>query len=61
MTIKELEKDYLKQYPKEESPFNWFIQFDIEELINFVKNRKGRKVLIKENLKTLDGGELYYA
>ena len=60
MNIKKLEADYLKQYPDEENPFNWVIQFGLESLFEFVKLRNGRKVLVKENNKTAGGGFLYY-
>lgn len=55
-----LEKEYLKQYPKEENPFNWFIVFSEEEIIDFMKKREGRKVLLKEDPDALDGGQLIY-
>tara|TARA_R100001440_G_scaffold65769_1_gene86679 strand:- start:340 stop:549 length:210 start_codon:yes stop_codon:yes gene_type:complete len=55
-----LEKEYLKQYPNEESPFNWFIVFSEDEIVNFVKNRKGRKIGLKTEKDVLDGGELIY-
>lgn len=55
-----LEKEYLKQYPNEESPFNWFIVFSEEEIINFVKNRNGRKILLETTPDNLDGGKLIY-
>ena len=55
-----LEKEYLKQYPKEESPFNWFIVFSEDEIVNFVKNRKGRKIGLKTEKDVLDGGQLIY-
>tara|TARA_R110000796_G_scaffold73842_1_gene165855 strand:- start:1471 stop:1659 length:189 start_codon:yes stop_codon:yes gene_type:complete len=56
----ELENDYVKQYPNEENPFFWALQFPIEEIEEFVRNRKGRKVLIEEDPEAMDGGKLIY-
>lgn len=59
--FKTLLTEYLKQYPKEENPINWHALFFEEEIYNFLKNRKGRKIRLKTKKDVLDGGQLYYA
>lgn len=61
--IYELESEYLEQYPNEENPFNWVKIVSISELVNFMRNRDGRKVgLITSTDKEIDddGGQLVY-
>ena len=58
--IEKLEKEYLKQYPNLESPFNWSEQVYILDIFDFVKNRKGRKIGLKTEKEVLGVGELIY-
>lgn len=58
--FKNLLKDYLEQYPNEENPLNWHNIVSEEEIYFFLKNRKGRKILIKTDPEKLDGGQLIY-
>ena len=56
-----LEKEYLEQYPTEESPFQWRFIVNVTEIIEFLENRKGRKVLLSEQIDgALDGQALIY-
>ena len=58
--FKTLLTEYLKQYPNEENPLNWHQIIEPEELYEFLKNRKGRKIGLKTEKDVLDGGELIY-
>lgn len=58
--FKTLLAEYLKQYPKEENPLNWHQLITPEEVYDFLKNRKGRKILLKSDPKKLDSGKLIY-
>jgi hypothetical protein len=60
MDLKEIENDYLKQYPKEESPLTWSAVVSLDEIYNFMLNRKGRKIGLKTEKDVLDGGQLIY-
>ena len=42
--INELEADYLKQYPDAENPIYWHEMIDLEDILNFMINRKGRQI-----------------
>ena len=52
--------DYVKQFPKEENPYNWFMMVPFEEIDDFVRKRNGRKVLLRIDSTKTDSGELYY-
>ena len=53
-------REYLKQYPNEEDPYNWTGYFRYEDIDDFVSKRQGKKVLMKEDLTKTDTGTLYY-
>ena len=58
--FKTLLTEYLKQYPNEENPLNWHQLIEPEELYEFLKNIKGRKILLKSDPKKMDSGRLIY-
>jgi hypothetical protein len=58
--INALEADYLKQYPNAENPVYWHEMVDLEDIINFMINRKGRRIEIEMDPNILDKGVLVY-
>lgn len=55
-----LETEYQNQFPEAENPFDWFAMVPLEKLIDFVAKRKGRKVILTENMDAFDDGVLSY-
>ena len=55
--FKTLLTEYLKQYPNEENPLNWHQLIEPEELYEFLKNRKGQKILLKSDPKKMERGK----
>jgi hypothetical protein len=59
--MKELIEDYLKQYPKDESPLNYSFAFGFEEIEKMLREREGRRIVCISDMDTDDGGTLGYA
>lgn len=58
--FKQLLDEYLKQYPKEENPIFWHSCVNEEQIYEALKNRKGRKIILKTNINVMDSGVLIY-
>ena len=58
--FKQLLDEYLKQYPKEENPIFWHSCISEEQIYKALKNRKGRKIILKTNINVMDSGVLIY-
>jgi hypothetical protein len=58
--LKELEDDYLKQYPNSERPSNSLFDIGIDGIIEGLQNRNGRKIRIVHRRGVCDGGKIVY-
>jgi hypothetical protein len=58
--LKELEDEYLKQYPNSERPSNSLFDIGIDGIILGFQNRNGRKIRIVHRRGVCDGGRIVY-
>jgi hypothetical protein len=58
--VKELEDEYMKQFPNSYNPSKSLFEFGIDGLIEGYKNRNGRKIRIVHKRYTCDGGKIVY-
>jgi hypothetical protein len=58
--LKELEDEYMKQYPNSERPSNSLFDIGIDGIILGLKNRNGRKIRIVHKRDVCDGGKIVY-
>jgi hypothetical protein len=57
---KELEWEYIKQFPNSEKPSNSMYELGVDFLLDGLKNRNGKKIRIVHNRKVCDGGKIVY-
>lgn len=50
--LESLIEEYLKEYPKAENPFNYFETYGLDNLINILEARQGRKIIFIEEEQT---------
>lgn len=60
MTFQELLLDYNNQYPDDESPISYIAIFGEDEIMEFLKNRNGKRIGIVFLDNSDDGGKLVY-
>lgn len=58
--LKELEDEYLKQYPNSERPSNSLFDIGIDGIIEGLQNRNGKKIRIVHRIGVCDGGRIVY-
>lgn len=58
--FEELEREYLKQFPKSEKPSNSMYDLGVDVLLYGLKNRNGKKIRIVHNRRVCDGGKIVY-
>lgn len=58
--FEELEREYLKQFPKSEKPSNSMYELGVDVLLDGLKNRNGKKIRIVHNRRVCDGGKIVY-
>ncbi len=58
--LKELEDEYLKQYPNSERPSNSLFDIGIDGIIDGLQNRKGKKIRIVHRRGVCDGGRIVF-
>ena len=58
--LKELEDEYIKQFPNSENPSKSFETFGLDGLIEGYKNRNGKKIRIVYQKFVCDGGRMVY-
>ena len=60
--LKELEDEYLKQYPNSERPSNSLFDIGIDGIIEGLQNRNGKKIRIvhRRGRGVCDGGRIVY-
>jgi hypothetical protein len=58
--LKEVEDEYLKQYPNSERPSNSLFDIGIDGIILGLQNRNGRKIRIVHRRGICDGGRIVY-
>jgi hypothetical protein len=58
--LKELEDEYLKQYPNSERPSNSLFDIGIDGIILGLQNRNGRKIRIVHRRGICDGVRIVY-
>ena len=58
--LKELEYEYLKQFPNSERPSNSLFDIGIDGIIEGLQNRNGKKIRIVRRRGVCDGGRIVY-
>lgn len=58
--FKELEKEYMKQFPNSEKPSNSMFELGLDTLLEGLKNRNGKKIRIVHKNGVCDGGKIVY-
>lgn len=58
--LKELEDEYMKQFPNSYNPSKSMFEFGIDGLIEGYQNRNGRKIRIVYQKFVCDGGKMVY-
>jgi hypothetical protein len=58
--LKELEDEYMRQFPNSYNPSKSFFEFGLDELIEGYKNRNGKKIRIVYQKFVCDGGRMVY-
>ena len=58
--FKELEKEYMKQFPNFEKPSNSMFELGLDTLLEGLKNRNGKKIRIIHKKGVCDGGKIVY-
>jgi hypothetical protein len=58
--LKELEDEYLKQFPNSVRPSNSLFDIGIDEIIEGLQNRNGKKIRIVHKMGVCDGGKIVY-
>lgn len=58
--LKELEDEYMKQFPNSYNPSKSMFEFGIDGLIEGYQNRNGRKIRIVHRRGVCDGGRIVY-
>ena len=58
--LKELEDEYLKQFPNSERPSNSLFDIGIDGIIEGLQNRNGKKIRIVYKMGVCDGGKIVY-
>ena len=58
--LKELEYEYLKQFPNSERPSNSLFDIGIDGIIEGLQNRNGKKIRIVRRRGVCDGGRIEY-
>lgn len=58
--FEDLERDYMKQFPKSEKPSNSMYELGVDILLEGLKNRNGKKIRIVHKRGVCDGGKIVY-
>lgn len=58
--LKELEDDYMRQFPNSYNPSKSFYTFGLDGLIEGYQNRNGKKIRIVYQKFVCDGGKMVY-
>ena len=58
--LKELEDEYLKQFPNSERPSNSLFDIGIDGITEGLQNRNGKKIRIVRRRGVCDGGRIVY-
>ena len=58
--LKELEDEYMKQFPNSERPSNSLFDIGIDGIIEGLQNRNGKKIRIVYQKFVCDGGRMVY-
>jgi hypothetical protein len=58
--LKELEDEYMKQFPNSYNPSKSMFEFGIDDLIEGYQNRNGKKIRIVYQKFVCDGGKIEY-
>ncbi|MHA8074934.1 hypothetical protein ACRZ9O_10420 [Aquirufa sp. HETE-40SA] len=58
--LKELEDEYLKQFPNSERPSNSLFDIGIDGIIEGLQNRNEKKIRIVHRRGVCDGGRIVY-